>query len=83
MMDGFSFITLYRGPSVLIVDKNLLFGKEYREDGPCESTQIQPHDVVRVTDWLKLRAEAMKGSLSSPTSLLRKCTRFPFFGALN
>jgi hypothetical protein len=45
-----------------IVDKNLLFGKKYRENGPCESTQIQPHDVVGATDWLKLKAVAMKGA---------------------
>jgi len=40
----------------------LLFGKKYRENWPCVSIQIQPHDVVGATDWLKLRAGAMKGA---------------------
>jgi len=26
------------------------------------SRPIQPHDVVKATDWLKIRAEAMKGA---------------------
>jgi hypothetical protein len=39
-----------------IVDKNLFFGKKYRKNWPCVSNQIQPHDVVGATDWLKLRA---------------------------
>ena len=29
---------------------------------PCVSSQIQPHDVVGATDWLKLRAGATKGA---------------------
>jgi len=45
-----------------VADKNLLFGKKYRENWPCVSTQIQPHDVVGATDWLKLKAGATKGS---------------------
>jgi len=40
----------------------LLFGKKYRKNLPCVSRPIQPHDVVKATDWLKIRAEAMKGA---------------------
>ena len=53
---------LYPYNGLCLVDKNLLFGKRYRKNWPCVSSQIQPHDVVGATDWLKLRAEAMKGA---------------------
>ena len=46
---------------IIPADKNLLFGKRYRKNWPCVSSQIQPHDVVGATHWLELKAGARIG----------------------
>jgi hypothetical protein len=45
-----------------LFDKKPLFIKEYRGNLPRMSNQIETHDVVGATHWLKLRAWDRKGA---------------------
>ena len=42
--------------------RTCFFGREHKENLPCVSSGIQPHDVVGATRWPKFRAGARKGA---------------------
>ena len=69
---------------LLIADKNLLFGKRYRKNWPCVSSQIQPHDVVGATHWLELKAGARIGAGAETViggfDLVRRAEKWRKFG---